>query len=87
MTSTLTRIVSTLVVALFPLGEALASGAADLSKYKEESVSGGSLLVAAYLVMWALVSVFVVRVVLGQAKTEARLTELSEQIDATGDGG
>ena len=57
----------------------------DLSKYKEESVSGGSLLLAAYLVMWALVAVFVGKTVLRQATTEARVKELSELLEARGD--
>ncbi|MCO4760690.1 MAG: hypothetical protein KC502_04255 [Myxococcales bacterium] len=65
-------------------GAAAAAKAApprDLSRYKEESVSGGSLLLAAYMIMWALVGTFVGRTLLRQAKVEAELTELSERVD------
>lgn len=53
----------------------------DLSKYKEKGVSGGALLVAAYLVLWVLVGLFLARTLLAQARTEAALVDLGERLD------
>ncbi len=53
----------------------------DLSRYKEERVPGGTFMLAAYMVMWALVAGFVGRTLLRQAKVEAELTDLSERVD------
>ena len=58
-----------------------ASAKRDLSRYKEEKVPGGTLMLAAYMVMWALVAGLVGRTVLRQAKVEAELTDLSERVD------
>ncbi len=66
--------------------KATAFGAAeqprDLSKYKEEQVPGGTYLVIAYGVIWALVAGLVGRMLMGQARLEARITEIEEQLDA-----
>ena len=53
----------------------------DLSRYKEEQVPGGTFLVIAYGVMWALAAGLVARMLMGQARVEARITELEEQLD------
>lgn len=58
-----------------------AEGGRDLSRYKEESVPGGSYLVIAYGVMWALVAALVGRLLMSQARLEARITELEEQLE------
>ena len=71
---------SLLVVATWP-AQSWAEGARDLSKYKEESVPGGVLLVAAYLVLWALVAAFVGRAVMAQSRVEAEVKDLQERID------
>lgn len=53
----------------------------DLSRYKEEAVPGGTMLVVAYGVMWALVAGFVGRALMAQARTEARIQELEERLE------
>jgi heme exporter protein C len=57
------------------------AAAQDLSKYKEESVPGGTLLALAYMVMWAMIAIFMVRTVLAQAKAEAEVRDLSERLE------
>ena len=58
-----------------------AAGGTDLSRYKEENVPGGTYLVIAYGVMWALVAAMVARLLMNQARLEARITELEEQLE------
>ena len=53
----------------------------DLTRYKEENVPGGTYLVIAYGVMWALVAGLVGRLLMSQANLEARITELEEQVE------
>lgn len=73
---------SLVTAALFAPTEAWAeTAAADLSKYKEESVPGGVLLAAAYMVMWVMIAGFTARSALAQAKTEAELKDLAERLD------
>ncbi len=61
--------------------KAAPGGAEALAKYKEEPVPGGALLLAAYMVMWALAAALVARVVMRQSRTEAELKELAERVD------
>jgi len=58
--------------------------ARDLSKYKEEPVPGGTLLVVAYAVMWLLVGAFLARLLLRQGQLERDLHALQERLDAPG---
>lgn len=60
---------------------ALPEPARDLSRYKEEAVPGGTLLVIAYLIMWALVGGYAVRIALRQSRTERELAALQERLD------
>lgn len=53
----------------------------DLSKYKEESVPGGSLMIVAYLVMWGLLGGFAVRMALRQGKLEREVANLQDRLD------
>lgn len=53
----------------------------DLSKYKEESVPGGSLMIIAYLVMWGLLGGFAVRMALRQGKLEREVANLQDRLD------
>ncbi len=57
----------------------------DLSRYKEEPVPGGTFLVIAYGVMWALIAILLGRMLLSQARIEARITELEERLEDDGD--
>jgi heme exporter protein C len=66
-----------------PAGGGDAATPRDLSRYKERDVSGGGLLVAAYMVFWTLVFVWVARTVWQQARVSARITELEEAIADT----
>lgn len=59
-----------------------APAAQDLSRYKEEPVPGGALLVAAYMAMWAIAAGFVGWTLLRQQKAEAALRELEDRLDA-----
>lgn len=52
----------------------------DLSRYKEEPVPGGALLVAAYAVLWLLVGVFVARVAFRQARLERDLRAMEDRL-------
>ncbi len=54
----------------------------DLSKYKEEPVPGGSLLVIAYGVMWLLLLAFVGRLASKQRQTQAQLRALEDRLIA-----
>lgn len=74
---------STLLVAATALAdEAPPTVTRDLSRYKEASLDGEVLLLAAYLVLWVLVAGFAFRLAGKQAKTEAQLHALSQQLDA-----
>lgn len=53
----------------------------DLSKYKEESVPGGQLMIIAYLVMWGLLGGFAVRTALRQGKLEREVAALQDRVD------
>lgn len=53
----------------------------DLSKYKEESVPGGNLMIIAYLVMWGLIGGFAVRTALRQGKLERDVAALQDRLD------
>jgi hypothetical protein len=53
----------------------------DLSKYKEESVPGGQLMIIAYLVMWGLLGSFAVRTALRQGKLEREVAALQDRVD------
>lgn len=53
----------------------------DLSKYKEESVPGGNLMIIAYLVMWGLLGGFAVRMALRQGKLEREVANLQDRLD------
>lgn len=69
-----------------PPASALAAPAAaeaprDLSKYKEESVPGGQLMIIAYLVMWGLLGGFAVRTALRQGKLEREVAALQDRVD------
>lgn len=78
------RLVVTLLGLALLLVAATALGAdepaRDLSKYKEEPVPGGTLLVAAYGVMWALVGVYLVRLAGRQSKAEQELRALEDRL-------
>jgi hypothetical protein len=66
------------------------SGAArDLSAYKEESIPGGDLLLAAYLLGWALLGGVAVRAARQQRRTAQQLAELEARLEvaAAADGG
>jgi len=75
-----------LVAFLLPLAaladEAPASVSRDLSRYKETSVSGELLLVAAYAVLWLLVAAYAFRLAGKQARLEQQLEALDRQLDA-----
>lgn len=58
----------------------------DLSRYKEEPVPGGALLVVAYGVMWTLLAGFVARLLWQQSRLEAELRSLQDRLDATSGG-
>lgn len=53
----------------------------DLSKYKEESLPGGPLLVAAYGAMWLLIGGSIVRLLLRQSKLESEIKILQDRLD------
>ncbi len=53
----------------------------DLAKYKEESLPGGPLLVAAYGVMWLLIGGSIVRLLLRQSKLESEIKTLQDRLD------
>jgi len=53
----------------------------DLAKYKEESLPGGPLLVAAYGVMWLLIGGSIVRLLLRQSKLESEIKILQDRLD------
>lgn len=53
----------------------------DLSRYKEEPVPGGALLVAAYGAIWLLVAGFVGRLAMRQSKLEGELRTLQDRLD------
>lgn len=53
----------------------------DLSKYKEESVPGGQLMIIAYLVMWGLLGGYAVRTALRQGKLEREVAALQDRVD------
>jgi hypothetical protein len=53
----------------------------DLSRYKEEPVPGGALLVVAYGVMWALLAGLVARMVMQQARLQAEVRGLQDRLD------
>ena len=55
--------------------------ATALSRYKEEPVSGGLLLIVAYFVMWLALAAFVGRTALRQARLEAELKALEDRLD------
>jgi len=61
---------------------AWAEGAAqDLSRYKEESVPGGNLMLIAYMVLWALLGAYAVRTALRQSRCERDLAALQDRLD------
>lgn len=74
-----------LLAILLPLAaladEAPASVSRDLSRYKEASVSGELLLVAAYAVLWLLVAAYAFRLAGKQARLEQQLEALDRQLD------
>ena len=75
--------VSGVVMPLVALAdEAPASVSRDLSRYKEASVSGELLLLAAYAVLWLLVAAFAFRLAGKQARLEQQLQALDRQLDA-----
>lgn len=59
--------------------------AQDLSRYKEESVPGGTLLVVAYMIMWGLVGFLAVRTALRQTRTERDVAALQDRIERLDD--
>ena len=72
----------TLAVAFFLPLLAYADGAPeDLSRYKEEPVSGGLLLIVAYFVMWLVLAAFVGRTALKQARLEAELRAIEARLE------
>lgn len=79
---------SALALAQTPAGgDGKASAVAtDLSRYKEEPVPGGALLVAAYGVMWGLLAGYVGRLVLRQSRTERELQAIHDRLDADSRG-
>lgn len=58
--------------------------AQDLSRYKEEAVPGGVMLLAAYMAMWALAAVFVAFTIERQRRVEAALRALEDRLDRGG---
>lgn len=64
-----------------PAAAAPAEAPRDLSKYKEESVPGGQLMIIAYLVMWGLLGGFAVRMALRQGKLEREVANLQDRLD------
>lgn len=82
----LRRPVQTGLAALMALASspAWAEGAAaaqDLSRYKEESVPGGNLMLIAYMVLWALLGAYAVRTALRQSRSERDLAALQDRLD------
>ena len=59
--------------------------ARDLSRFKEQPIEGGSLLLAAYLIMWLFLGMFVLRLVLRQSRMERDLTIVQARMDAQSD--
>jgi CcmD family protein len=53
----------------------------DLSRYKEEPVPGGTLLVVAYGVMWTLLAGLVARLVMQQSRLQAEVRGLQDRLD------
>lgn len=53
----------------------------DLSKYKEESIPGGDLMIIAYLVMWGLLGGFAVRLAIRHGKLEREVATLQDRLD------
>lgn len=70
-----------------PAVAAQAEPARDLSRYKEEPVPGGALLVVAYGMIWLLVAGFVARLVVRQSKLESELRSLQDRLDGEPRGG
>lgn len=66
--------------ALFP-ALARAQAATDLAAFKEEAVSGGALLVAAYLILWLILGAYVARLAGKQVRLEAKLRALEDRLD------
>jgi hypothetical protein len=58
-----------------------ATVAQDLSRYKEESVPGGKLMLIAYMVLWGLVGAYAIRTALRQSRTERDLAALQDRLD------
>ncbi len=56
--------------------------ATDLSRYKEEPIPGGTLLVVAYGVMWALLAGYVGRLVLRQSRIDRELQAIRDRLEA-----
>lgn len=57
----------------------------DLSRYKEQPIEGGSLLLAAYLIMWLFLGLFVLRLALRQSRLERDLEVVQARIDDRGE--
>lgn len=77
----MTRLVLTTAAFFLPALANAQQAPGDLSQWKEEPVSGGLLLVIAYLVMWLVLAVFVGRTAQKQARLEADLRALEARFD------
>ncbi len=77
----MTRFATAAAVFLLPILAFADAPPDDLSRFKEEPVSGGILLIIAYFVMWLALAVFVARTALKQAKLEAELRNLEDRLD------
>ncbi len=58
-----------------------AAAAQDLSRYKEESVPGGNLMLIAYMILWALLGAYALRTALRQSRSERDLAALQDRLD------
>ncbi len=75
------RFVTAAAVFLLPMLAFADAPPEDLNRFKEEPVSGGLLLIAAYFVMWLVLAGYVARTALKQARLEAELRALEDRLD------
>lgn len=77
----MTRFLAAAAVFLWPLLAFADMPPDDLSRFKEEPVPGGLLLIVAYFVMWLALAVFVGRTAMQQAKLAAEMRAMEDRLD------